>query len=726
MDLSELLAKVDGRLGEERKKLLQTAYAVAEKAHAGQRRESGEPFIEHPLQTAMILAGLQVDVTTIQAALLHDVVEDSGVPLADIEAQFGPEVARLVDGVTKLAKLGIPASRLGQSGASEDLAHAQAESLRKMLVAMAQDIRVVLIKLADRLHNMQSLGALPPERQRRIAQETLDIYAPLAHRMGMWEMKWQLEDLAFRHLEPEKYREVADLLASKRKEREEYIALVTQQLREELSRTGVQAEVVGRPKHLYSIYQKMQRYETMDRHFGDIYDLLAVRVMVETVSECYAALGCVHALWRPLPGQFDDYIATPRENGYRSLHTTVLGPGSKPLEVQIRTHEMHRVAEYGIAAHWLYKEGTPADMRFEERISWLRQLLDWQREVSGAEEFMEQVKTDLLPGQVFVYTPKGEVKELPAGATPLDFAFRIHTDLGLKANGAKVNGRLVSFNYQLKNGDTVEMLTAKGGKGPSLDWLNPNLGYVNTAMAREKVRQWFRRQEKTTNLARGRELLDREAKRLGMHLDAAELTPLFGFETEEELLVSLGNGSLGIHQVAGRLAPLEEKPQPPRLVGVARPEEGKALEVTVLGMGNLTTRLGACCHPVPGEEIVGFITRTRGITIHRRSCHSVLNEDEPDRLVEASWSNPARLYPVDVSVQAWDRVGLLRDITTVVSEEKVNIGGVSDRHHPDNSVTIYLTLETTGLSQLSRLLSKLEGIRGVVSVSRSSLGAKVS
>ncbi|MBI4299661.1 MAG: bifunctional (p)ppGpp synthetase/guanosine-3',5'-bis(diphosphate) 3'-pyrophosphohydrolase, partial [Chloroflexi bacterium] len=491
MDIAELIGKAIEYIPPARMRLIEDAYAFAAKAHAGQLRLSGEPFLQHPLNTAYILTELQMDSTGLAAALLHDVVEDCGVPLSEIEERFGPDVARLVDGVTKLGKLTLPAATALSTG--ED-SLSQAENLRKMLVAMAQDLRVVLIKLADRLHNMRTLSALPPAKRRQIAQETIDIYAPLAHRLGIWQLKWQLEDLAFRHLEPQRYRDIARLVTTKRASRERYLAQVVRILREEFGKAGIKAEVMGRPKNLYSIKQKMDKYAAQGKDFSEIYDLLALRVLVPTVQDCYAALGVIHNLWRPLPNAFDDYVANPKDNMYQSLHTAVMCLGARPLEVQIRTYEMHRVAEYGIASHWTYKEGGSKDRHFEKKVAWLRQLMEWQRELGGAEEFVESVKTDIFQDRVFVYTPKGEIKDLPAGATPLDFAYLIHTDLGHYCIGAKVNGKLVPLNTALHSGDTAEILTAKGSRGPSLDWLNPNLGYLNTSHARQKVRVWFKRQ----------------------------------------------------------------------------------------------------------------------------------------------------------------------------------------------------------------------------------------
>jgi GTP pyrophosphokinase len=460
--------------------LVEEAYQFAAEAHRGQVRKSGDPYIEHPLQTAFILAELQLDASSLAAALLHDIPENCGIPVAEIEASFGAEVSRLVDGVTKLGKVS------WQAPAAETR-EAQAENLRKMLVAMAEDLRVVFIKMADRLHNMRTLDALSPERQRHISQETLEIYAPLAHRLGIWELKWQLEDLSFQYLEPESYRRIVNLVAARRTQREGFIARVIDVLRKEFEKVNLLADVSGRPKHIYSVHQKIERYSALGKHFDDIHDLLALRVLVDSVSDCYSAVGIIHSLWRPLTDEFDDYIANPKPNGYQSLHTAVMCLGTTPLEVQIRTRDMHYVAEYGVSAHWRYKQGEKSDIHFEERVGWLRQLIEWHRELSGAEEFLESVKTDIFIDQVFVYTPKGEIKDLPRGATPLDFAYRVHTELGHRCIGAKVNGKLVSLNYTLKNGDVVEIMSTRGAKGPSRDWLNPHVGYTRTSHAREKM-----------------------------------------------------------------------------------------------------------------------------------------------------------------------------------------------------------------------------------------------
>jgi len=708
MGFSQLKEKVQEYLPPEKIAVVEEAYRFSASAHQGQVRKSGEPYLEHPLQTALILAELQLDASSLAAALLHDIPENCGMPIAEIEAKFGPEISKLVDGTTKLGKVSWQAPETVTR-------EAQAENLRKMLVAMAEDLRVVFIKLADRLHNMRTLDALSPERQQGIAQETLELYAPLAHRLGIWELKWQLEDLSFRYLESEKYRRIVNLVAARRAQRESFIAQVIEVLKREFQRVSLSAEVSGRPKHIYSIHQKMERYDALGKHFDDIHDLLALRVLVGTVPDCYSAVGIIHSLWRPLPEEFDDYIANPKPNGYQALHTAVMCFGTTPLEVQIRSRDMHHIAEYGVAAHWRYKEGEKKDVHFEERIGWIRQLIDWHRELSGAEEFLESVKTDIFIDQVFVYTPKGEIKDLPKGATPLDFAYRVHTELGHRCIGAKVNGRLVPFGYELKNGDVVEIMATKGTRGPSRDWLNPHLGYTKTSHAKEKIRQWFKRQERTENIERGRQLLDKELRHLGIIIEREELAELFNYSNPDDFLAAIGYGGITTHQIAVKLAAQHEPPKVAVEVTLPKPVP---LTVQVLGVGNLVTHLAQCCHPVPGDRITGYITRSRGVTIHRQDCYNVLHEDEKDRLVPVEWGKTDSLYPVRIKIEAWDRVGLMRDITIIVAEEKVNIVAMSTTNHHDHTTSLDLTLETEGLAQLSRLLKKTEAVRGVISITR--------
>ncbi len=716
MEVLDLLKKTGEYLPSAAQATIERAYDFAAGAHNGQLRLSGELYIQHPLQTAYTLALLQQDAECITAALLHDVSEDCGVPIEDIDKQFGHQVARLVDGVTKISRISWPALEPTRKGAEDGLV--QAENLRKMLLAMAEDVRVVLIKLADRLHNMRTLSALPPEKRIRIARQTLEIYAPLANRLGIWEIRSQLEDLAFMNLEPEKYREVARMVAGRTAAGEKYLEQVVEILKSEMAKAGVRADISGRPKHIYSIYKKMERYAAEGKPTAQIYDLVAVRIVVQEVQDCYSALGVVHGLWMPIPGQFDDYIAAPKESMYQSLHTTVVGPDARPLEVQIRTHDMHNISEYGIAAHWRYKEGIKRDPKFDQKLAWLRQLLSWHKEVAGAEEFVDLIKTDVFRDQVYVFTPKGEIKALPVGSTPLDLAYRIHTDLGQKCIGAKVNSRLVPLSYKLVTGDVVEIVSSKNAKGPSLDWLNPNLGYIKTSHAREKVRQWFRKQERTENIERGRGVLEKELKRLGVKsISDDEITKLFKFDRFDDFLAALGSGEITAHQIAVKMIPEEPAPIPIGEVSQVVPSGFTGVEV--MGVGDLLTHLARCCKPVPGDEIIGFITRTKGVTVHRKDCANVTNVWEKERLIRVNWGRGRqKAYPVAVRIEAWDRVGLLRDISTLVSGEKSNIVSINLSQPDTSSIHISLTFETSGMEQLSRILSKLETIPGILSVAR--------
>ncbi|MFL5670040.1 MAG: RelA/SpoT family protein, partial [Chloroflexota bacterium] len=588
------------------------AYDLAVSAHDGQKRASGVPYVIHPIASAQILAELGLDTTAIQAALLHDVPEDTEYSLTDVEEGFGPEVAQLVDGVTKLSRF-----------STHSHEQQQAENIRKMLLAMAQDIRVVLIKLADRLHNMRTLTALPVEKQQRIARQTMEIYAPLAHRLGMWQIKWELEDLSFKYIEPEKYRQLVEMLADRRKVRESFINKSIGILRKELSKVDIKADISGRPKHLYSIAKKMERKGV---EFDEIYDVNAVRLLVDDVKDCYAALGVVHSIWKPIPGQFDDYIAMPKANMYQSLHTAVIGPDAKPLEVQIRTRQMHDVAEAGIAAHWRYKEGSRGDRRYDEKLAWVRQLIDWQREVADATEFVEGLKLEVFQDQVFVFTPKGDVKDLPAGATPLDFAYRIHTDVGHRTIGAKVNNRLVPLDYKLRNGDIVEIITTKAAHGPSRDWLN----IVQTSAAREKIRQWFKRQQRDENIAQGKDLLDRELRRLAHETlgsisteKLAEIAQQAHYKELDDFFAAIGYGAVSPGNVVSKLEVHDDAAI--ALPEVAPPSVAPSTSgVRVKGVGDLLVRFANCCSPIPGDAITGYVTRGKGVTIHRANCPSVL------------------------------------------------------------------------------------------------------
>ena len=708
MEITQLLEKAGDYLSKEKLALVEEAYRFALEAHQGQMRQSGEPYLQHPLEAASILIDLRLDASSLAAALLHDVTEDCAVPLSRIEEVFGPEISKLVDGVTKLTHV---SSQVIEKPSEKDL---QAESLRKMLVAMAEDLRVVFIKLADRLHNLRTLDALPPAKQRAIARETLEVYSPLAHRLGIVKLRSQLEDLSFSYLEPLKYNRTKQLLARYEVDHEKVISHVIETLTPELEKAGVKAGVSGRSKGIFSLYRKMQKYSAQGKDLSDIHDILAIRVIVDEVEDCYHALGLVHGLWHPISGEFNDYISTPKRNGYRSLHTTVMCLGG-PIEVQVRTHEMHYAAEYGVAAHWCYKEGIKQDL-FEQRISGLRQLLEWHREIAGTREFLESVKTDILRDQVFVYTPKGDIKDLPAGSTALDFAYGIHTDLGHRCIGAKVNGKLVPLTYRLHNGDTVEIVAAKGHKGPSRDWLNFNLGYVNTSHARERIRQWFRKQARSENIEKGKEILEKELRRLGISLgNREEIARLFNYKDVDDFHAAIGCGEISPNQIVMKIAAQAEQPKVTTDVAATA---SSPMGIKVMGTGELLTQLARCCHPLPGDEIIGYITRSRGVSVHRQNCPNMARVTEKERLVSVDWGRVDQLYPVVVHIDAWNRVGLLRDISTLVAEERVNIASVTSTDHDGDTSSVFLTLEIRSISQLSRLLSKLEGVSGVTSVMR--------
>ena len=686
---------------------MRQAFELAEEAHRGQARVTGEPYITHPLAAAQILADIGIDPIAVTAAILHDVPEDSDVSLVELEEKFGAEVALLVDGVTKLSKF-----------STHSHEEQQAENIRKMFLAMADDIRVVLIKLADRLHNMRTLYALPSDKQTRIARQTLEIYAPLAERLGIWSVKWELEDLAFKTLEPESYRELARTLDTRRKGREAFIHRSIEALRPRLREAGIQAELSGRPKHLYSIWKKMQRKSA---DIGEIYDVYAIRLLVPEVKDCYAALGVVHSMWRPIPNQFDDYIAVPKPNLYQSLHTAVIALDGQPLEIQIRTQAMHAVSEVGIAAHWRYKEGSKSDREYDAKLAWLRQVMDWQRDVSDATEFVEGVKLDVFQDQVFVFTPKGEVKDLPAGATPLDFAYRIHTDIGHRCIGAKANNRLVPLDYRLKNGDIVEIVTTKAEHGPSRDWLN----IVRTSHAKEKIRQWFKRQERDENIVQGREALERELRRLARtNLQAVgqerilEIARVYKYENLDDFYAAIGYGAVGAPQIVSKLgvtddAQLALPPTSPP------PSQSRQGGVRVKGVGDLLIRFGKCCHPIPGDPIIGFITRGKGVTVHLRSCQTVIGERETARLIEVEWETAAQqTYPISIRVEAYDRTGLLSDVSQVLAENKVNILAATVNVTPDHTAILRATIEVASVAQLAKVMSRLEQLKDVISVQR--------
>jgi len=696
--------------------VLKKAATWAINAHQDQQRASGEPYHSHVFAVAEILNGLNLDHETLAAAMLHDVVEDTEVTLDDVRTEFGPVIARLVDGVTKMERIG------EFQKADETHDQNQAESLRKLLLAMAEDVRVVLIKLADRLHNMRTLQHLDAEQQRRIARETLDIYAPLANRLGIWQVKWELEDLSLRYLEPTAYQELVKLLDEKREDREYYIGQVITQLGAELEKAGIKATVTGRPKHINSIYRKMQR-KRLD--FDQIFDMRAVRILVKEEKDCYAALGVVHGLWRHIPKEFDDYIANPKENLYRSLHTAVVGPEGCNLEIQIRTEEMHRHAELGVAAHWRYKEGGGSDTAYEEKIAWLRQLLEWKDEESSANDFVDRFKSEAFQERVYVMTPQGRIIDLPQGATPLDFAYAVHTEVGHRCRGAKVNGRIVQLTYALQNGEQVEVLTTRQG-GPSRDWLNTHLGYLKTSRARSRVRTWFRHQDFEYNVSAGRAILDREMHRVAIaELSTEKIAARFKYKQTDEFLAAIGHGDITVGQLANTANELV--PRPEALPSQPRRPPKKDHSTTdggfrIFGVGNLLTSTARCCSPVPHDPIIGYITRGRGVTIHRQDCGNVLRlqGEDRDRLIEVEWGAASdEGYQVDIAVEAYDRSGLLRDITAVLANEKINLNGVNtltDKH--DGIARMRLTLEIADIGQLSRVLTKIGQLPNVVEARR--------
>jgi GTP pyrophosphokinase len=642
---------------------------------------------------------MDADAITIAASLLHDVVEDTDVDIETIEKNFGQEIALLVEGVTKLSKL---------TGASTE--ERQAENLRKMFLAMAKDVRVIFIKLADRLHNMRTLSYLPLDRQKVIAQETLDIFAPLAHRLGMWRIKWELEDLSFKYLEPEKYREISRLVAKTRREREEYIQEAISIIKNSLTSLGIIADIQGRPKHLYSIYMKMKRDNIT---FDQIYDLLGIRIIVESTKDCYAVLGIIHSLWKPIPGRFKDYIAVPKSNMYQSLHTTVIGPKGEPLEIQIRTYEMHRIAEYGIAAHWKYKEGK-TDKDFDLKLSWLRQLLEWQKDMQDAREFVEQVKVDLFEDEVFVFTPKGDVISLPRGATPVDFAFRIHTEVGTHCVGAKVNGRIVPLDYKLNSGEIVEILTSKSA-APSLDWLS----FVTTNSAKNRIRQYFKKLKREENIARGKETLEKELKRIQgdllekmRELEWSPLLEAFKLSEPEDLFFAIGNGDITSPQIqqALNIIPQEEK-----IIALPKRENWKGVYIN--GVDNVLVRLAQCCNPLPGDEIIGYVTQGRGVTIHRKDCNNIKNLPK-EKLIDVHWT-PDNSYRFNarIDVYARDRVGLLKDILTEVSNLGSNV--YDTRAIVKNGrVNIYIVLEVQNIHHCDAIVRAIKGVKDVIMVGR--------
>jgi guanosine-3',5'-bis(diphosphate) 3'-pyrophosphohydrolase len=690
---------------------LRRVYELADAAHEGQRRASGEDYIEHPVAVARILADMEMDRATIAAAILHDVVEDTVVTSDEVSAQFGPEIAQLVEGVTKLTRIPYQSK--------ED---AQVENLRKMFMAMAKDIRVIIIKLADRLHNMRTLSSLPAAKQRTIAQETIEIYAPIAHRLGIWKVKWDLEDLCLRYLDGDAYREIAERVAKKRGEREAAVTSVVGLLEEQFGKLGIGADVTGRPKHFYSIYTKLKK----GRDFSTIYDLTAVRVIVESVKDCYGTLGVVHSIWKPIPGRFKDYIAMPKPNMYQSLHTTVVGPGGDPLEIQIRTLEMHRTSEFGIAAHWRYKEGGKTDA-FESKLTWLRSLLEWQNDMRDSRAFMENLKLDLFENQVFIFSPKGDVFSLPSAATPLDFAYQVHTGVGNHCVGAKVNGKIVPLDYQLKNGDICEVLVNKSSR-PSLDWIS----VVRTSGAKHKIKQWFRKERKDENVVLGQEAVERELAREHMRPDLArgefieKIAKRMNYSSALDLFAAIGFGDASPISVVTKL---KDEAKSSNLIDLTTLQRPAALPprrvarnssgIRIAGVDDVLVRLSKCCSPVPGDPIMGYVTIGKGVSVHRADCPNVgYMSATPERILQASWATTdAATHSVDVEVEALDRPGLLQDVMAVCSEYKTSASSVTARVKRDAAL-ISLTLQISHLDHLHRVLEKLRTLRDVRNVYR--------
>lgn len=703
---------------------IRKAYELADEAHKEQKRVNGDPYILHPLAVAEILADMEIDTTTITASLLHDVVEDTEYMLEDIERIFGKEVAFLVDGVTKLNRL--------DYRTKEDQ---QVNSMRKMFLAMAKDIRVVVIKLADRLHNMRTLKYMRSEKQKRIAQETLEIYAPLAHRLGIFNIKWELEDLSFRYMEPDKYYDLVDQMKEKRKVREEIVNEAIDVLKKTLTESSISFEINGRPKHFYSIYKKMKKD---NRDLSQIYDLYAIRVIVDTVQDCYGVLGIVHSLWKPLPYRFKDYIAMPKPNNYQSLHTTVIGTRGQPVEIQIRTWDMHHIAEYGVAAHWRYKEGRASQKAtgFDEKMGWLRNLLEWQ-DTSNPQEFVNALKLDAFSDEVFVFTPRGDVIDLPQGAIPIDFAYRIHTDVGHRCVGAKVNGKIVPLDYALKNGDIVEVITSKTGK-PSLDWLK----IVGSSESRSKIRNWFKKENREENIEKGSAALEKECKRLGHDWKLvshsgriAKIAKQMNAGTEDDLLAAVGYGGFAVNTVLIKLLELhkeldrvDDEQNEKSLIEKLKPRKASGHNhsgVLVKGESGLLVRLSKCCSHVPGDPIIGFVTRGRGVSVHRADCPNVRLDEDVDRLIDVEWDyGMSESFEVNMEISAYDRTGMIADIMAALAEMKISITSINAKVSETKSVTIHLGISIKDLAQFEFVATKIRRLKDVYKVQRFTGGSQ--
>lgn len=718
MLIEELIEKASKYLPSEDVQFIERAYQFAKMAHEGQYRKSGEAFIYHPVEVTGILVNLEMDAVTLAAAFLHDVIEDTEVTIDQLKQEFGQEVTLLVEGVTKLKKIKYKSQE-----------EQQAENHRKMFVAMAKDLRVILIKLADRLHNMRTLKYQPEDKQKSKAEETMEIFAPLAHRLGISTIKWELEDIALRYLNPQQYYRIVQMMKQKRAEREQHLGAVKELIKEKIDELGIAAEISGRPKHLYSIYRKMQNQK---KEFNEIYDLMAIRIIVKDIRDCYAVLGIIHTCWKPMPGRFKDYIAMPKANMYQSLHTTVISSKGEPLEVQIRTEEMHRTAEYGIAAHWAYKEGNDAGqntsiLRFEDKLTWFREILESQQDASDAQEFMESLKLDLFSDLVFVFTPKGDVFELPAGSGPIDFAYRIHTEVGNRCVGAKVNGRIVTLDHVLNTGDIVEVLTSKHSYGPSRDWVK----IAKSSHAKSKIKQFFKKEKREESIEKGKELIEIEIKKQGFELKSVlaeenvlNVVKKFNFAGEEDMFAAVGYGGITASQITTRLLDKfrkEKKEEALQIPEVKPTSKRKKLDrgVKVKGIDNLLIRFSKCCNPVPGDEIVGFVTRGRGVSIHRSSCPNIQLEDAETRLLPVEWEGDApQNYSVDIEITAMDRRGLLNEVLQAVTETKTNILAVSGRTDKNGLAFISMTVSIQNVDHLHKVVEKIKRLKEIFSVQR--------
>ena len=728
-ELQELIDKIREYAPNSDIELVEKAYYYGKKAHDGQLRKSGEPYFIHPIAVANILAEMELDFQTIAAGLLHDVVEDTEYTYEDIKNEFGQEVADLVDGVTKLGQIKYQSKE-----------ETQAENLRKMFLAMSKDIRVILIKLADRLHNMRTLKFMPPEKAKSKATETLEIYGGIANRLGIYKIKWELEDIALRYIDADGYYKLVDKVAKKRSQREAYIHGIVDILREKFQDVNIKCDVTGRPKHFYSIYRKMKN---KNKDFEEIYDLMAVRIIVDSVKDCYAVLGMVHTLWKPIPGRFKDYIAMPKPNMYQSLHTIVVGPDGEPVEIQIRTKEMHNIAEYGIAAHWKYKEGrcNSKQSKSEEKLQWLRQMLEWEKDLKDPQEFMDALKDDLFNSQVYVFTPKGDVIELPAGSTPIDFAYRVHTNIGNKCVGAKINGRIVPLDYKLQNGNIAEILTSSNSHGPSRDWVN----MVQTPNAKSKIRQWFKKERREENIERGTAILEKEFKRYGIPMkdpvcerQMIQLAKKFNQPSVEDLIATIGYGGIMSSQIVPKIRDVYGKELAKKNAenksiedinkqNIAKQENKKKRRkmlpqgITVEGIDNILVRFAKCCNPIPGDEIIGYITKGRGVAVHRKDCpnSNLENEYFKNRIVNVSWeTSKVASFEAEIQIVTEDRRGIINDITHTVAVEKISLNGINARKSKDNIVNVNLLVEVNSIEQLNLLMKKIKSVPGVEDIYR--------